>query len=66
MIGIGFIILGLIAAPLFVLMVASILDTPRSARVAAMFTSAFLLQVVAMLLGFVVLAFVLGFFVPKG
>ena len=61
---IGLIILGLIIVPLFVLMIASVIESPRSPRVAVMFTAVFLLQVAAMIAGFIALAFVLGFIVP--
>jgi len=62
---IGLIVIGLILVPLFALMISSVLDAPRSPRVAAMFTSVFLLQIIAMLIGFVVLAYILGFIVPQ-
>ncbi len=61
---IGWVILGLILLPLFMLMIASVLDTPRSPRVAAMFTGVFLLQIVAMIIGFAIIAWILGFIVP--
>ena len=61
---IGLIILGLIIVPLFVLMIASVIATPGSFRVAVMFTTVFLLQIVAMMMGFAVFAYVLGFIVP--
>ncbi len=61
---IGLIIMGLILVPLFALMIASVLDPPRSPRVAMIFTTVFLLQVVAMIIGFIVLTFILGFVVP--
>ena len=35
----GLIILGLIIVPLFILMIASVFESPRSPRVAAMFTT---------------------------
>ncbi len=60
----GLIILGLITLPLFALMLACVFDPPRPHRVAAMFTGVFLLQVVAMIAGFIVLALVLRFVVP--
>lgn len=61
---IGFIIMGLILTPLFVLMLASVLERPRSFKVAAMFTSVFILQIVGMVLSFVVLSVVLGWIIP--
>lgn len=56
----GYIILGLILVPLFVLMLASVLERPRTFKVAAMFTSVFVIQIVGMVLSFVVLSVVLS------
>lgn len=61
---IGLVIMGLILVPLFALMVASVLDPPRSPRVAVIFTTVFLLQIAAMIIGFIVITFILGFVVP--
>ena len=61
---IGYIILGLILVPLFALMLASVLERPRSFKVAAMFTSVFVLQIVGMVLSFVVLSLVLSLIMP--
>ncbi|MFC1874234.1 hypothetical protein ACFLYX_02915 [Chloroflexota bacterium] len=62
---IGLVIMGMILVPLFALMVASVFDPPRSFRVAGMFTTVFLLQIVVMLMLFAVIGWILSFIVPQ-
>ena len=62
---IGLLIMGLILVPLFALMIASVLESPRSFKVASMFTSVFILQIVAIVIGMIILAELLGFIVPQ-
>jgi len=61
---IGLIIMGLIIIPLFVLMIASVLEKPRSIKVAGMFTTVFIIQIVGMVLGMVAFGYIMGFIVP--
>ena len=60
---IGLVILGVILLPLFFLMIAAMVGSPKSPRVSLMFTGTFLIQIIAIIVGFVVFATVMGFIV---
>ena len=61
---IGFVIMGLILIPLFILMIASAFGPQSSPKVSLMFTGAFLLQIIVILVGFAIFGAILGFIVP--
>ena len=61
---IGLAIMGIIIFALLGLMIASMLESPRSPKVAFMFTGVFLMLIVGMVAGFKVLAVILEFIVP--
>ncbi|MBI2934366.1 MAG: hypothetical protein HYY29_02225 [Chloroflexi bacterium] len=56
---IGLFVIGIIVIPLFAFMLAAVFDSKRTARVAALFTGAFALQVAGMVMGMVVFAAIL-------
>ena len=60
----GLFVIGFVLVPLFVLMVVAIAGAPTISRVATMFTGAFLLQVVAIVISFAIFAAILGLIVP--
>jgi hypothetical protein len=62
---IGLILMALILVPLLAIMVASVLIPPRSYKIPAMFTGAFVLQIIAMIIGFIIIAFILGLVIPQ-
>ncbi|MFC2038402.1 hypothetical protein ACFLUG_01340 [Chloroflexota bacterium] len=61
---IGWVVIGLITVPLVAMLAASVLIPPRSPRAALHFTTAMVLQVVAMLIAFIIFGWLLGFIVP--
>jgi hypothetical protein len=65
---IGLAIMGLIFIPLLALLIAALLEpkrTPKTPIVAAMFTGSVLVQVIAMIVGFAIIAMILKFIVPQ-
>ncbi len=57
---IGLIIAGLILVPLLAMMMVSVITSPRSVKVAGMFTTVFLLQIVIMIVCFTALGWIFG------
>ncbi len=56
---IGLFIIGIIVLPLLAFMLAAMVDSKKTPRVAAMFTGVFALQIVGMVMGMVVFAAIL-------
>ncbi len=61
---IGFILMGIIAVPVIVLVIASIFSAPRTFRVPGLFISSLILLFGIVVVVFAVFGMVLGFFFP--
>lgn len=62
---IGFVVLGVILGPVFLLTLAAMFEYPRKSRIPELFLGAFVLLISAMVAGFAVIGFVLKFVVPQ-
>ena len=62
---IGYIVLGVIVGPVFLLTLASMIGSPMKSKVPALFMSAFVLLISAMVAGFAAIGIVLKFVIPQ-
>ena len=62
---IGYIVLGVILVPVFLLTVAALIEHPKTSKIPELFLSAFVIMISAMVGGFFVIGFLLKFIVPQ-
>jgi Na+-translocating ferredoxin:NAD+ oxidoreductase RnfA subunit len=62
---IGFVVLGVILGPVFLLTLAAMIERPRKSRIPELFLGSFILLISAMVIGFAVIGFALKFVVPQ-